>query len=244
MTDMEWKVIPGRCGACTKFEKDFGGDGVAYGHCGVKNRAGSLSTGDAKCSAYNARQDVPPSPAEAKTKRFNPWDTSLDGMLTPTTPSKTRRTDTRRRPKPEREAAETLRLHQREQTNHQQLEFGDDTMERHELRALIEEAIDDALSIKAVDMLDRFQGGTITVSPGVEGTQSKDIPIDVLFRKIVNIRDSLRVLEQKLNTHAGLSNADRVQLQQYVTRCYGSLTTFNFLFQNKEDGFSSTGNPS
>ena len=39
-----------------------------------------------------------------------------------------------------------------------------------------------------------------------------------------------------------LSDQDKVALQQYVTRCYGSLTSLNFLFQRDEDKFSgSTG---
>ena len=73
--------------------------------------------------------------------------------------------------------------------------------------------------------------------PGKQGTQEKRIPIDSLFRKIVLIREKLRVLEQKLNNHDKLSDEDRLQLQQYVTACYGSLTTFNVLFKNKTDNF-------
>ena len=110
-------------------------------------------------------------------------------------------------------------------------------MDRGQLKALIAEAIEDSLGISETDLLDRFVGGTVEIKPGREDTQSKEVPIDALFRKIVMIRDNLRVLEQKINQHKKLDDADRVQLQQYITRCYGSLTTFNVLFRDKADKF-------
>ncbi len=76
------------------------------------------------------------------------------------------------------------------------------------------------------------------MKPGREGTQEKCLPIDTLFNKIVMIRDKLRVLEQKINGSKSLSAQEKVQLQQYITGCYGSLTTFNVLFADRADGFS------
>ena len=63
------------------------------------------------------------------------------------------------------------------------------------------------------------------------------MPIDDFFHKIVMLRDRLRVLEQNINSSKNLSDEEKVNIQQYITRCYGSLTSFNVLFKNKEQWF-------
>jgi hypothetical protein len=110
-------------------------------------------------------------------------------------------------------------------------------MNADEFREVLREVIRDELGVSAVDLGGRWQGGEVVLKPGKEGTQEKRIPIESLFAKIVMIRDRLRVLEQKINSNAKLSAEEKIQMQQYVTGCYGSLTTFNVLFSDKADHF-------
>jgi hypothetical protein len=108
-------------------------------------------------------------------------------------------------------------------------------MTREEFAQAIREALRDEAT--EVRLAPRWEGGTALLRPGDAATQSKEIPLDSLFHKVVMIRDRLRVLEQKINANEKLSDAEKVDLQQYVTRCYGSLTTFNVLFRDERDRF-------
>ena len=110
----------------------------------------------------------------------------------------------------------------------------------------VEKAIREALTQTSerapiVPLGGKWIGGSVLIQPGDDALQSKEIPMDTFFHKIVMVREKLRVLEQNINNHPKLDDEDRVHLQQYITRCYGSLTTFNVLFAYKEDQFKGSG---
>ena len=83
---------------------------------------------------------------------------------------------------------------------------------------------------------DKWKGGKMILEPGKSGLASKEVPIDAFFHKIVMLRDRLRVMEQKINSST-IEEIEKVELQQYITRIYGSLTTFNVLFKSPNDYF-------
>jgi hypothetical protein len=88
-----------------------------------------------------------------------------------------------------------------------------------------------------VPLGDRWVGGMMLLQPADKTQKPKEIPIDIFFHKIVMLRDRLRVMEQQINAHKNLNDEEKVNLQQYITRIYGTLTTFNVLFKNKENWF-------
>jgi hypothetical protein len=88
-----------------------------------------------------------------------------------------------------------------------------------------------------VPLGDKWLGGTMILKPGNESLKQKEIPIETFFHKIVMLRDRLRVLEQNINSNTKLSDEEKINMQQYITRVYGSLTTFNVFFKNPDDNF-------
>ena len=102
------------------------------------------------------------------------------------------------------------------------------------LRFVLEEQI--ALQ-EIVPLGEKWIGGNMLLQPANLTLKPKEIPIEGFFHKIVMLRDRLRVLEQNINSHPGLSDEEKVNMQQYITRIYGSLTTFNILFSDKDHYF-------
>jgi len=109
----------------------------------------------------------------------------------------------------------------------------------------VEVVIDDKLTEltthfepQPIQLGDKWIGGTMVLTPKDSTLQTKEIPVETFFHKIVMVRDRLRVLEQQVNAEEKLDNQDKIKLQQYITRIYGSLTTFNILFKHKAESFS------
>ena len=113
------------------------------------------------------------------------------------------------------------------------------------LKQFVEETLAAAVSRLGLEKPDavveqlglRWHGGRLVLHPADAALQAKEVPLEVFFHKVVMVRNNLRVLEQKINAHEQLSDGEKVEMQQYITRCYGSLTTFNVLFKEKEDQF-------
>ena len=122
----------------------------------------------------------------------------------------------------------------RRRDGQEKVDLGELEMTREELMELFREAAGESA---APPMASKWEGGTLRMVPGNAELQAKDLPIDALFNKVVMVRDRLRTLEQKLNAHPKLSDAEKVEMQHYITRVYGSLTSFNVLFREKSDQF-------
>ena len=88
-----------------------------------------------------------------------------------------------------------------------------------------------------VELGKKWIGGTMVLQPANPDLKPKEMPVETFFHKIVMMRDRLRVLEQNINSSDSLTDEEKVNLQQYITRIYGSMTSFNILFENKEDYF-------
>ncbi len=139
-----------------------------------------------------------------------------------------------RRERSMRGVAPVVRRRERDPNEVVDLEGLELNMTRAELMELIREAVGES---GEAPLANKWEGGTLKLVPGKEDVQGKDIPIDTFFHKIVMVRDRVRVMEQKLNAHPKLSDAEKVELQSYITRIYGSLTSFNILFRDKQDFF-------
>jgi len=113
------------------------------------------------------------------------------------------------------------------------------------LKQFVEQTVDVAVKKLGLEKPDaaveklglRWHGGRLVMHPADTALQAKEVPLETFFHKIVMVRNNLRVLEQKINAHEKLSDGEKVEMQQYITKSYGSLTTFNVLFKEKEEQF-------
>jgi hypothetical protein len=106
-----------------------------------------------------------------------------------------------------------------------------------QLKQALRDVLADEGIVGAPELAARFQGGTLLIKPKDDSLQPRELPIEDFYKKIVRVRDQLRVLEQKINNNEKLDADDRRVFQGYITRSYGTLTTFNVLFQDKQDHF-------
>jgi len=210
------KSLDGRCGTCARFVRvteriDENGEVHRVGECLLGVWPSPLFETNT-CSQYTMRGTFTPA------KRPAPRAVSPAGLGAPPI----HRGGSGARPVPVR-----IAFHIPEELT---------DMDANEFRRVLREVIRDELGVTPIPLGGRWQGGEVVLKPGKEGTAEKRIPIETLFHKIVMIRDRLRVLEQKVNA-SKLTAEEKVQMQQYVTQCYGSLTTFNVLFADKSDAF-------
>lgn len=109
-----------------------------------------------------------------------------------------------------------------------------------DIEMLLRRVIREEIGLSPVAPAEKWRGGELVLKPGKPGVQDKSVPIDTFFHKVVMLRNRLRVLEQKINA-SKLPDDEKVDLQSYITGCYGSLTTFNVLFADEADKFKGGG---
>jgi hypothetical protein len=219
---------PRECGSCRLWRPILEDERGPIGPCRLAVRTGNFPGTAPTCERYLSRDAAipaapPPEPERRRSRTVRPAFVVRragvdDGEAHPSPAEHAER-------RPRTGAAEVQGPLPEELTE----------MTREEFAEAIREALRDEST--EVRLAPKWEGGTVVLKPGDPGTQPKEVPLESLFHKIVMIRDRLRVLEQKLNGSDKLTGAEKVELQQYVTRCYGSLTTFNLLFRDEKDRF-------
>jgi len=212
--------------------------GRTLGQCDIKPRTGSVAAHDYACIDYRLdRTRLVPNakvPEDADlTPRQRHRQAALDGAR-----QRMQALPKTRRPRASRPVVEAAPP----KVKLQQIPLGDSLgeeseMDRDELKSVLAEILDEALGISDAPMHKRYEGGKVVIHPADPEQASKEVEIDVLFRKIVTVRDKLRVLEQKINSSEELPQHEKIGLQGYITGAYGALKTFNFLFQDRKDWF-------
>ena len=212
------------CGTCVVYRVLETQRGLLLGTCRIRTDRGEFPCTAPICDAYVPRAGAP----DAKGR---PTQTS-----TPVALQIARKAGTAPRTSPHREPRAVAPL-VRERERKPDGPVGELEMTREELKALIREAMDEERGGGLAPLAPRWEGGMAVLKPQDPALQAKELPLESLFHKVVMIRDRLRVLELKINASPKLTDAEKVDMQAYITGCYGSLTTFNVLFRDREDGF-------
>jgi len=204
---------PKECGSCRLWRPILEDARGPIGPCRLAVRTGDFPGTAPRCERYMARDEaVPQRPVSAPARR-------------PGAPA----------PFAVRSAGGEARVAAAPSVAHLDLPQELLSMTREEFAQAIREVLREESS--HVALAPKWEGGTIVLKPRDPALQPKEIPLDQLFHKVVMVRDRLRVLEQKINANEKLTDIEKVEMQGYVTRCYGSLTTFNVLFREERDRF-------
>jgi hypothetical protein len=215
------------CGTCVVYRPRELQRGLLAGTCRIRPERGEFPCTAPICDAYVARGGAP----DAKGRPSDSGQSTVVQLAKAA--ARASRAAVHERASERREPEPVVKIPDGP--------CGELEMTREQLKQLIREAMDEERGGGMAPLAPKWEGGVATLKPGDPNLQPKEIPLDSLFHKVVMIRDRLRVLEQKLNAHPKLTDAEKVDLQSYVTKCYGSLTTFNVLFRERDDGFAGTG---
>ena len=105
------------------------------------------------------------------------------------------------------------------------------------VKAAVREVLKEEMSFGSCEIANKWIGGKVILKPHDPMMQAKEVPMDTFFKKVTSVREKLRVIEQKINNHKNITPEEKTEIQQLVSRAYGSLTTFNILFKNEKDKF-------
>jgi hypothetical protein len=205
------------CADCVAFRtEEIDGDGLAKGRCRLRLELGLVPENLPHCHVFQVRSD------------------RMDQLIIPekkiVTRQSTKQHSVAIRQMP---AKATLKKPTSGDTN------GEICMDRDGFKQVLREILEEETLYGYPEMTARWEDGTLSLKPSDSTMQQKDFPIETFFHKIVMLRDRLRVLEAKINAHSKLDEQEKVELQAYITKCYGSLTSFNVLFKNNVDHFKS-----
>ncbi len=227
MSEPERRYGPRECGSCRLWRPILEDERGSIGPCRLAVRTGNFPGTAPACERYLSRDAAVPAapPPEPTRRRAVTRPVGPVVVVHRAGEEHAEPVPARARPAAAPAAARDLPPLPEELTD----------MTREEFAEAIREALRD--EVAEVRLANKWEGGTMVLKPGDPGTQPKELPLDALLHKVVMIRDRLRVLEQKINAHEKLSDAEKVEMQQYVTRCYGSLTSFNLLFKEERDRF-------